>query len=97
MHRNFAAAIGEVYGVHTARIVITHERRRRRIEVSGAIEMTECEPVLTGEPVSSGVPGHGHPGEELVAETLEVDSDPLRFAFSGRCGFATEFDYRSDI
>src|SRR3712207_7343343 len=37
--------------VYDARIVITHERRRRRIDVSGAIQMTEREPVLTEEPV----------------------------------------------
>jgi len=96
-HRNFAAAIGEVHGVHDAGIVITHERRRRRIEVSGAIQMTEREPVLTEEPVSCGIPGHDRPGEELIAEALEVDSNSLRFAFSGRCGFATDFDYRSDV
>lgn len=96
-HRNFAAQIGEVHGVHDARILITHERRRRRIDVSGAIQMTEREPVHTEEPVSCGIPGHSHPGEELIAEALEVDSNQLRFAFSGRCGFATNFDYRSDI
>ena len=95
-HRRFAAAIGEVHGVHDARIAITHERRRRRIDVSGAVRMTEREPVLTEERVSCGIPGHGRPGEEFVAEALEVDSDPVRFAFGGRCGFATDFDYRSD-
>jgi hypothetical protein len=94
--RNFAAAIGEVHGVHDASILISHERRRRRIDVSGAIRMTEREPVLTEERVSCGIPGHDRPGEELIAEALEVDSPPLRFAFSGRCGFATGFDYRSD-
>jgi hypothetical protein len=95
-HRNFAAAVGEVHGVHDARIRITHERRRRRIDVSGAIQMTEREPVLIGERVSCGIPGHDRPGEEFIAEALEVASVPLRFAFSGRCGFATDFDYRSD-
>ncbi len=97
VHRNFAAAIGEVHGIHDAHILITHERRRRRIDVNGAIRMTEREPVVTEEPISCGIPGHGHPGEELIADALEVDSNPLRFAFSGRCGFATDFDYRSDI
>jgi hypothetical protein len=96
-HRNFARAFREVHGVHDARILITHERRRRRIVVSGAIQMTEREPVLTQDPVSCGIPGHDRPGEEFVAEALEVDSDPVRFAFSGRCGFATDFDYRSDL
>jgi hypothetical protein len=95
--RQFAALIGEVHGVYDARILITHERRRRRIDVSNAVQMTEREPVLTEEPVSCGIPGHDRPGEEFIAEELEVDSNPLRFAFSGRCGFATDFDYRSDI
>ena len=94
--RQFAAQIREVHGVYDASILITHERRRRRIDVSSAIQMTEREPVPTAEPVSCGIPGHHRPGEEFIAEALEVDSTPLRFAFSGRCGFATDFDYRSD-
>ena len=77
--------------------MITHERRRRRIDVIDAVRMTEREPVVTQEPVSCGIPGHHRPGEEFIAEALEVDSSPLRFTFSGRCGFATDFDYRSDI
>jgi hypothetical protein len=95
LHRNFARFIGEVHGVHAARIAVTHERRRRSIEVSGAIHMIEREPVSTAETVSCGIPGHSHPGEELIAGALEVDSDPLRFGFRGRCGFASDFDYRS--
>ena len=27
---------------------------------------------------------------------LRVEDTPLRFEVSGRCGFATDFDYRSD-
>jgi hypothetical protein len=92
----FADSILEVHGVHPARIEISHERRRRGIHVSGAVAMTEREPVDLTEPVSCGIPGHDRPGEEIVAEVLEVDSGPLRFAFSGRCGFATDFEYRSD-
>ena len=33
--------------------------------------------------------------EEVVAELLAVDDDPLRFDFRGRCGFATSYAYRS--
>jgi hypothetical protein len=42
--------------------------------------------------VSCGIPGHEHPGEELVHETLKVDDDPLSFEFRGRFGFAASFD-----
>jgi hypothetical protein len=89
----FAAKIERVYGVHRARVVIDHQRGRRRIEVSGAVEMAERSPVDAGAPVSCGIPGHDHPGEELIASTLRVDAEPLRFAFSGRCGFAADYAY----
>jgi hypothetical protein len=31
-----------------------------------------------------------------VADALEVADDALRFAYRGRCGFATSYSYRSD-
>ena len=37
--------------------------------------------------------GHGRPGREVVAERLVADDEHFSFAFSGRCGFESTFDY----
>jgi hypothetical protein len=34
-------------------------------------------------------------GHELYAEELEVDTEPLEFQFSGRCGYWSTFEYSS--
>jgi hypothetical protein len=48
-------------------------------------------------PVSCGIPGHDHPGDEVRADLMSVNDGALLWEVSGRCGFATDFDYRSDI
>lgn len=92
---NFARLIGEVYAVHPAAISIDHSPDRRSIAAGGWVRVLERAPVATDETVSCGIPGHDHPGTEVVAEALAVDDGPLRFAVSGRCGFASEFAYTS--
>ena len=47
-------------------------------------------------PVSCGIPGHDHPGEELRAEVMRVEDDAMGWEVHGRCGFASDFDYASD-
>jgi len=47
-------------------------------------------------PVSCGIPGHDHPGDELRTNLINVNDGALRSAASARCGFATDFDYRAD-
>lgn len=93
--RNYARAIEEVYGVGPAHIEVVHERGRQRIRAEGAVTVVTRAPFLSEASVSCGIPGHDHPGEELVQETLAVDDDPLTFEFHGRCGFASSFDYTS--
>jgi hypothetical protein len=46
--------------------------------------------------VSCGIPGHDRPGTEMLTEVQRVDDPPLRWEVFGRCGFATDFAYRSD-
>jgi hypothetical protein len=94
--RNYAAAIKEVYGVRPARIEVAHERGRQGMRVDDAVTVLARAPFTSEESVSCGIPGHDHPGQELVQETLEVDDDPLNFEFRGRCGFAANFDYQSE-
>lgn len=93
--QNFARLIGEVYAVHRAAIAIDHTPDRRSIAANGWVEVRQREAVRTGETVSCGIPGHDHPGTEVIAERLVVDHEWLRFDVTGRCGFASTFDYVS--
>lgn len=94
--RNFAHAIREVYAVRSASIAIDHSPPRRGIRASNWVEVVEREPFPTAEPVSCAIPGHDHPGEEVVVERLAVRDDALHFELRGRCGFATTFAYARD-
>jgi hypothetical protein len=51
---------------------------------------------VSEEVVSCGISGHDHPGQEIIAETFQMDDGALHWSVSGRCGFATSFDYRSE-
>lgn len=94
--RNFAAAIGEVTAVRSARIELDHTPGRERARAGGFVRFSAATPAPAGEAVTCGIPGHDQPGQELIAETLSVDDEPFRWSFSGRCAFASNFDYRSD-
>ncbi len=92
---NFAAAIHEVLAVRTARIAIDHTPGRRRIRADDYVEVVEHEPVGGQHTVSCGIPGHDHPGEEVVTDLLDVRDSAVRFELRGRCGFATRYAYTS--
>ena len=92
--QNYALAIKEVLGIRTATIEVVHERERQRIRAGDAVLVTARATFPTAEVVSCGIPGHDHPGHELVHDTLRVEDGPLSFEFHGRCGFASVFDYR---
>jgi hypothetical protein len=95
--RNFAKAIGEVYAVRPARIELDHRPRRWFMRASDYVSVRASVTVSSDVgPVSCGIPGHDHPGEELQTELMQVEDDPLRWEFHGRCGFASDFDYASD-
>jgi hypothetical protein len=93
---NYARAIGEIYCVRTARIHLDHSPDRQQINVDHRVTVRALEPVAVDTPVSCGIPGHDRPGTEVLCETLQVEEPPLRWEVSGRCGFATDFAYRSD-
>ena len=93
---NFASHIGEVYAVRPARIELEHDPAALGIRAGEHVTVSGVEPVLSDETVSCAVPGHDHPGLEVRAELQRVDEPPLRWEVRGRCGFVTEFDYRSD-
>ena len=94
--RNFAAAIGEVYAIRPAKIELEHTPRRGFIRASDYVLVRATTVVPSDLAVSCGIPGHDHPGDEVLADVMKVDDGPLHWDVSARCGFATDFDYRSD-
>jgi hypothetical protein len=94
--RNFAARIVEVYEVRRASISLEHARRRWFIRAADYVAVRSVTPVPSELAVTCGIPGHDQPGEEVQTETMCVDDGALRWEVHGRCGFASDFDYRSD-
>ena len=95
--RNFAAAIGEVYAVRPARIELEHAPRRWSMRAGDYVTVRATTPVRSDlGAVSCGIPGHDHPGEEVLADLMSVNDGPLRWEVAARCGFAADFDYSSD-
>lgn len=94
--RNFAAAIGEVHAVRTARIALDHRRGHEAIHAADWVTVSGVQEVEAGEVVSCGIPGHDHPGREVRADLLRVADGPLRWEVTGRCGFAADFAYVSE-
>ena len=92
---NFAAAIGEVYAVRLARIELDHRPRRWFMRAGDYVEVRAATPVSSDLAVSCAIPGHDHPGEELQAQVMRLNDPPLVREVRGRCGFATDFAYRS--
>ena len=54
------------------------------------------EPVVTGEVVACGIPGFDHPGTEVRVDRLTSTDPDLSWDVAAVCGFATDFDYRSE-
>ena len=92
---NFAAAIGTVHQVRSARISLTHEPRRWSFRVDHYVSVSATRPVHAPGPVACGIPGLDRPGQEVVSDELRVTDDPLSWDLRERCGFATDFDYAS--
>lgn len=78
-----------------AQIEIDHTPRRQWFRVSDVISVRISGPYPGDETVSCVIPGHDRAGEEVIAEKLKVDDEPLSFEFNGVCGYVTDFDYRS--
>lgn len=95
--KNYARAIGEVYAVRSARIELDHTPNRERIRIASFISAETARAVPSSEPITCGIPGHDRPGQEIIAGRVRVADAPFDFDWEGRCGFATDFDYRSDV
>lgn len=90
----FTANIFDVIAVRRADIRLDHTKRRERISVR-EIASAEVEKLADYEgTVTCGISGHDHPGEESVSRSRVMDQR-LDWAYEGRCGFATGYDYRA--
>jgi len=90
----FTSNILHVVAVRRADIRLDHTRRRERISVQ---EFASAEVEKRADyqgTVTCGIPGHDHPGEESISRSRVADQR-LEWAYEGRCGFATDYDYRS--
>lgn len=94
--RNFATSITEVYAVRSAKIELDHRPARWFMRAGTFVTVRATVPVLSDLPVSCGIPGHDHPGEEVRADLMRVADEPLQWEVHDRCGFASDFDYASD-
>jgi hypothetical protein len=94
--QSYGPAIAVVGEVQPAAVTLDHQRRHWRIRVEGSVDVRADDPVDCDETVACGIPGFDHPGQEVRSSTLKVDSGPLVWEWSDRCGFATDFAYRSE-
>jgi hypothetical protein len=86
----------DLHAVRASAIAIEHGPQGREIRVGEAVSVRASRPVDTDQRVSCIVPGHHRAGTELYSDELRVRDDPFEWDVSGRCAFATDFDYASD-
>ena len=79
--------------VRPVEIEVSHEPRRQLLRIRDHVSVRIRDAYPGSETVSCVIPGHEESGEELIADELRVDDGPLRFEFSGNCGYAARFDY----
>ena len=94
-HFPWAWKASNLLGVTSAEIVIDHTPRRQWFQVKDAISVRISGPVPGDDTVTCVIPGHDQPGEEVIAERLDVSDDRLGFRYEGVCGYGAVFDYRS--
>ena len=79
--------------VRPVEIEVSHEPRRQWLRVRDHVTVRIRDAWSGPEIVTCVIPGHEQTGEELVADELRVDDGPLRFEFTGNCGYSARFDY----
>jgi hypothetical protein len=92
-HFPWAWKESRLLGVRPAHIELDHSSRRQWFRVRDAISVRISGPVPQDATVTCVVPGHHQGGQELIAEQLRVEDEPLGFEYSGNCAYAAVFDY----
>jgi hypothetical protein len=94
-HFPWAWKPSNVLGVRAVPIEVDHEPRRQWLRIRDRVSVRIDARYDGPETVTCVIPGHERTGEELVAGELRVDDDALQFAYTGVCGYGSDFDYRS--
>jgi hypothetical protein len=92
-HFPWAWKESERVAVRPVEIEVSHAPRRQWLRIRDRVTVRIRDAWAGPETVTCVIPGHDRGGEELVADELRVDDGPLRFEFSGNCGYAARFDY----
>jgi hypothetical protein len=79
--------------VRPVEIDVSHEPRRQWLRIRDHVTVRIREAWAGPETVTCVIPGHEQSGEELIADELRVNDDPLHFEFRGNCGYSAPFDY----
>ncbi len=93
--KKYARAIRDVVAVRPARIELDHTPDRERMWVERFVSGLTGRRVDSELRISCGIPGHDHPGHEVIADHMRVDDAPFQWEMRGRCGFASDFAYSS--
>jgi hypothetical protein len=80
-------------GVRPVEIDVDHARRRQWLRIRDHLSVRIRGRYDGGDAVTCVIPGHDQAGEELIAEQLLVEDDPLAFDYQGVCGYGSAFDY----
>ena len=94
-HFPWAWKASNLLGVEPAEIQIDHTSQRQWFRVRDVVNVRISGPYPGDETVTCVIPGHERSGEEVIADELKVDAEPLQFELNGVCGYATDFEYRS--
>jgi hypothetical protein len=92
-HFPWAWKASELLAVRPVEIDVEHTRRRQRLRIREHASVRIRDRYSGPETVTCVIPGHERTGEELVADELVVEDDPLSFSYRGVCGYGSTFDY----
>jgi len=92
--QSYALNIVEVHSIRPAHIELDHSANRQMIDVPPFLTVRTRESVLHDFTVTCGIPGHDHPGQEIIADVFRFKDAAFDWEFRGKCGFATDFSYR---
>jgi hypothetical protein len=92
-HFPWAWKPSHLLGVRPVAIEVDHTQRRQWLRIRDHVTVHIRDRFDDDAVVTCVIPGHDRQGEELVTEELLVNDGPLRFFYSGTCGYASDFAY----
>jgi hypothetical protein len=85
----------DVLAVRAVSIEIDHTPGRGWFRTGGHVDVRIRAPFEEQATVTCVIPGHNRTGREVHAELIAVDDGELKFEFSDRCGYESDFQYSS--